>query len=935
MHTAAIGQMRADEVRKRVVTLSSDRTVRVWQLPSMHLVRVLRLPQEGSSEGLPVGLAISPDGSTIAVGGRTGMTWEKTASIYLYDSATGHMVRRLDGWADAISALDWSPDGRFLAVGMAGRRGIKWMDTATWKTVAQDDAYGDSVNFLHFSAQGWLAASAADGAVRLYDLGHALVARQSVGISKLLGGVRFSPDGKTLALGIIDKPIAVLLKVPSLDLVKLRQVSDVQQKGLCCIAWSRDGSALFINGAYAGSGATPLYRFDKGGLGVAQTLRVGNQRFTNMLPIADGGLLFATATPSLTLLEPGSTAVRTVSTVIGDFRDAQGSLLVSADARALSLPMVRGGKKPRTFAVDVLDRAPVGVQLLPPRTSDPRFTLEGFTIGSPAAGGARVNGHPLQIHGDDWVNAYAFAHDGSALFVGTTWYLIKLDRNAGEVWRQPFSSEVRSVNASANGVWVVITLADGTARWLNPSNGQESLAFFPHNNGRDWVLWRPDGYYASSEEGDQYVGWHVNRGLDREPDFYRAVQFERVFYSPDRLRSALNDARNPSSKIALSLEQDLERLAPARLTLGDTKASINEKGRLEISFRVTAQAGTLPMQQLALYVNGIPVTPTVQRPLIGEARTRFERTLSFESDRSENEVRVEVDHGQSLGLAETYAEFAGPLPKPSARRGRLIVLAVGVNGFVNVVGPDKANLKDLVFAAQDAQELSAALQQAAEGLFSSVKAVLLTDFTSVKPDRGEVLKALAVLQDAGPDDTVVLYLASHGFSDRAGNYFFMPRDGRFEDALRVLLSPGKAGDVPSLLEGAELFEALRKTAGRRLFIVDTCHAQGVGGSPLDTHSLRKRSAASSIALLVAAQGNENSQEYALGRHGLFTYALLQSLKPVADANRNGVVTLSEAFAHLAPMVERLREQSKKQTPQLIAPDALVGLPFASVSKGPR
>ncbi|MDB5826647.1 MAG: hypothetical protein JWQ73_867 [Variovorax sp.] len=38
-----------------------------WQLASLHLVRVLRLPQEGSVEGLPVGLAISPDGQTIAV----------------------------------------------------------------------------------------------------------------------------------------------------------------------------------------------------------------------------------------------------------------------------------------------------------------------------------------------------------------------------------------------------------------------------------------------------------------------------------------------------------------------------------------------------------------------------------------------------------------------------------------------------------------------------------------------------------------------------------------------------------------------------------------------------------------------------------------------------------------------------------------------------
>ncbi|MDM0053041.1 caspase family protein [Variovorax sp. J22R115] len=930
MHTAAIGQMRADEPRNRVVTISSDRTVRIWQLPSLRLIRVLRLPQEGSIEGLPAGLAISPDGRTIAVGGWTGVTWAKTASIYLYDSATGRMIRRIDGLADVISALDWSPDGRFLAVGMGGRSGVKVLDTGSWQPIAHDDQYQDSVSFLHFSAQGWLAASAADGAVRLYDTRHALVSRQSVGISTLLGGVRFSPDGKLLALGIIDKPIAVVLKVPTLELATLRQVPDAQQKGLCCIAWARDGSALFVNGEYEGSGPTPLYRFGNRGLGAPQTLPVGNQRFTNMLPVADGGMLFATSTPSLTLIDARSKVVSTLGTVVGDFRDGQQKLLVSADARGISMPMARFGEQPRSFLVSDLELPPLKASLLSPRTADTRFALEGFTPGAASGKAARVNGKALQIHHGDQVNAHAISHDGSNLFVGTTWHLLKLNRDANVIWRQNFSSEVRAVNASANGKWVVITLADGTARWLRQSDGQEVLAFFPHNNDRDWLAWRPDGYYASSEEGDQFVGWHVNRGLDQEPDFYRAVQFERTFYRPDLLRSALDDAQKTTAKGASALEQELQRIAPARLTIEDTQTRINAKGRVEISVKITAQSRTLPMQQLSVYVNGISVTPTNQRALAGDARMRFERTLTVESDRAQNAIRVEVDHGQSLGLVEAFADFAGEVPKQPAPRGRLIVLAIGINKFVNIAEREM----DLEFAAEDARDFSEALQRSAQGLFSSVKAVLLNDFTDVKPDQVEIRKALPVLQDAGPDDTVILFLASHGYSDGAGNYYFMTRDGRLEDARRVANSPNIANNVASLMEGSEFFEALRKTAGRRIVVVDTCRARGIQGT-LDTHSLRKRSAASSFAFLVAAKGNEESQEYKKGGHGLFTYALLESLKPPADANRDGVVSLSEAFAHLEPIVQQFRLPQKMQTPQLIAPDALVGQPLASVARTPK
>jgi len=952
MHTAAIGQIRADAPRNRVVTLGSDRTVRIWQLPALRLVRVLRLPQEGSVEGLPIGLAISPDGRTIAVGGWTGKTWEGTTSIYLYDSVTGRMTRRVGGFDDLVSALDWSPDGRFLAVGLAGTRGVKMLDTSTWKPIAQDAQYQDSVNFLHFSTQGLLAASAADGAVRLYDAGFKLLARQSVGVSRLLGGVRFSPDGKLLALGIIDQPLAMVLKVPTLDLATLRQVPDAQQKGLCCIAWSRDGSALFVNGEYPGSGATPLYRFGNGGLGSVQALPVGNQRFANMLPLPDGGLLFATTTPSLTLLDARGSVVRSVDTVVGDFRDGQQKLLASADGRGISVPMARFGQKPRALSVDDLDLPPIAASLLPPRMSAAGVTLDGLaTDGSGAAMGAavRINGRALDIHPGDKVNAHAFAHDGSAVYLGTHWHVMKLDRAGASLWRQDFGSEVRGLNAVANGAYLLVSLADGTVRWLNQSDGREQLAYFPHNNGRDWVLWRPDGYYASSDAGDQYVGWHVNRGLEQEPDFYRAVQFERAFYRPDLVRSALGgepirmrDGRPAPAAVAAAplpsptsmLALELEPIAPARLAIEDTQTRINARGRVEITIKLAARARTLPMQQLAVYVNDLPVTPTRQRVLSGGERTRLERTITVESDQAQNDIRVEIDHGQSLGLVETYAELAGAAPTRAAAApsGKLIVLAIGIDRFVNVPANRKEELQDLEFAARDAQAFSATLERSTRGLFSEVKAVMLNDDTATKPDKAEIRKALTLLSEAGPDDTVMLFLASHGFSDRAGNYFFMPRDGRYEDALNVVQGRGSVlGKAPSLIEGNEFFDALRQSAGRRMLIVDTCHAKRIDGS-LDTHSLRKRSAASNFAFMVAASGEEESQEYRPGGHGLFTYALLESFKPQGDANGDGVVTLAEAFGHLAPIVEKLRAPKLKQTPQLIAPDILLSRPIVSLAR---
>jgi len=122
------------------------------------------------------------------------------------------------------------------------------------------------------------------------------------------------------------------------------------------------------------------------------------------------------------------------------------------------------------------------------------------------------------------------------------------------------------------------------------------------------------------------------------------------------------------------------------------------------------------------------------------------------------------------------------------------------------------------------------------------------------------------------------------------------------------------------------FDTLRNTAGRRVLIVDTCQARSIEGK-FEAHSLMKRSAASQFALIVASKGNEESQEYSPAKHGLFTYAFLNSLKPEADLNRDGLVSLKEAFDFALPIVEKLRhKQAGQQTPQMVSPPVLADMP---------
>ena len=99
---------------------------------------------------------------------------------------------------------------------------------------------------------------------------------------------------------------------------------------------------------------------------------------------------------------------------------------------------------------------------------------------------------------------------------------------------------------------------------------------------------------------------------------------------------------------------------------------------------------------------------------------------------------------------------------------------------------------------------------------------------------------------------------------------------------------------------------------------------------MDMHSLAKRSATSSFALLAASQRNEVSQEYPKGKHGLFTYALLRGLSGEGDRNRDGKISLAELYDFVEQFVENNRNRLiGKQTPQFIAPKELADMILVS------
>ncbi len=925
MHTALIRRVAVDAARNRLVTCSDDKTARVWQMPEARLISTLRVPIDAGHEGQLFAIAISPDGKTVAAGGWTGWDWDGAASVYFFDLASGELIRTHGGFRDAIGALVWTRDGKHLLVGLQARGGLHALRVGDLTVVASDTEYNDKIMDTDLRSDGIIATASLDGLVRLYDPNFKLIGRRAIPGGSKPSSLRFSPDGNQIAIGFIDAPAVTVVATRDLSVSFRPEIGNLKhQVNLGAVAWSSDGHHLYGGGDFRGAGPNPIYRWGDGGKGAMEQIALTDNRIADIQQMRTGNMAFVTEDPSFGIIDPNAQRVAFRGPDIIDFSDAQSHLAVSADGSVIRYPLKRGGGPLQTFA--------------PARAGDQNFSLApNQAVSLPLLKSTEIridnwknsftptiNGKPPKLDDYEQSRSYAIAPDHKALLLGTEWALRLLDRGAKEIWSVKLPSVAWAVNITQNGKLAIAALSDGTIRWYRMGDGAEMLAYFPHNNGEDWICWVPDGYYMSSVYGDNFVGWHLNRGRDLTPDFYRAVQFDRILYRPDvvatAFQAALSSTTRSLSPTALGADFEIGKLrdiAPPRLQLQAVEITFGADGRPRLILQLQGERNRRDMENVTVFVNNIPVTPSLERRLSGREAERFTRKLEVDLFSRANNIRVEAFNGVSMGVAESFID----LPEGTrlgAEPGDLYLLAVGVDVFPNL--PKRTHL---VYAARDAEEMAKTLKTRGSGYFKKVYTEVLTDNTPVKPDAISILAALDSVQRARPSDTIVIFLASHGISDAAGSYYFVPRDALPQD----LDALSKGRKPASLMPWTAFFDALRGAAGRRLLIVDTCQARNIEGR-FEPYSLMKRSAASLFSLIVASKGDETSQEYAPGRHGLFTYALINALVPESDSNGDGLVSVSEVFSAAKPVVDKLRDKSVgPQTPQRVSPPLIGELPL--------
>jgi WD40 repeat protein len=917
-HTAEVVKVLFTPDGQQVVTVSRDKTVRVWDVQTGQTVRVLRPPIGHGLAGELFAGALSPDGKTLAVAGYGVLDGkDRVGPIYLIP-LTGGPVRVLKGIPRSLYALAFSPDGKRLAAGWTEGTAVVW-DAASGRPEKTLLGHTKGINVLAFSPDGSrLATGSSDRTVRLWSVASGKGEAVLEGAPDVVMAVAWSADGKKVHGGglhdgtvhVWDAATGAEERVIDQDLVAGAVLDLTVRDGqdLLCTWRQRKSRQHFRGGTSHVNPATGAHReglvLHEGSTATAMSTALtrdgklaatsgGDDHQTYLWSIADGKVVHRLAGLGRPVFSVGwSAEVPAIGWGVprkaGDHKPPlQWSLRPGDLTLSTRLDPKSFGGALRTHGG--LSLVQVGQSRLAVKEGDE--VLATLTVSGVIDSFTLLPGDRVAVGVGDWITLFE-ARTGK--------HLRGLGRHLGRTF---------TMAPSPDGKYLVSGSTDQTVRVWDPRHPNPVLSVFAV--GSEWVAWTPEGYYAASPGGERLMGWHVNNGTDKLASFYPASRFRASLYRPDLIRLLLADGIDGDLKKALAAADrargrpqteatEVADVLPPKVTLA--APGVKEPTVHEPTLEVAATAlgmGKHPVKSLQLLVDGRPYEGNKSLRVYdavkpGEA---VKEKWTVQLTPGEHSLRVLARSAVSMGMSDDLeVTYAQPVPRPS-----LYLLAVGIDSY-----KDK-NLK-LKCAVQDATELEKAFEDRSKGLFD-VKAKVLRDGEATQAG---LLAGLDWLKaNMKPHDLAVVFYAGHGDTDAKGRFYLLPQDvdvGKLADT-------GVSGDV--------LKQHLADLPGKVVLLLDACHSGSIGRVVND---LARDLAGddSGVVVMCAALGDERAGE--ANGHGFFCQALIEALEGKAAKNpRDGCVY----FHHLEQYVmDRVPELSRDEQHATTAKPSMRPLPLA-------
>ena len=452
------------------------------------------------------------------------------------------------------------------------------------------------------------------------------------------------------------------------------------------------------------------------------------------------------------------------------------------------------------------------------------------------------------------------------------------------------------------------------------------LNFFFTRDGEDFVAWTDEGYYTASPGGEDLIGWHTNRGIDKPAQFAAASQYARVFNRPDVIEHVLT-ARSTAKALEMAAEanrtrvgplvdvrRDQDRLAVPKIHVAKPQRDSRVSGD---TVRLTGHVeptGTLPITDVRITVNKRPVSVTKGvgvRPAGGTdgkpGLVPFELDVPLLPGVNLIEVVASTAFVTSEPTGVEVLRESDTLAKPT-----LHILGIAVAEYA------ERRLR-LDFPDDDIRGTVAVLETQKGRLYEDVVVKTLIDADVT--DRN-IRRALADLQKrVRQQDVAVVIISGHGYSHVDHSFYFCPYD--FDSA-----EPAITG-----FKFSDLTEPLAQLRGKVLLMIDTCHSGGAIEAPrtrraksihtaVDLAIQQLTSVESGVVVMTSSTGDELSFEDDAWGHGAFALSVIEALSgnrkgPVskvklpADLNLDRLLELTELDAYVNARVRELTDGQQR------------------------
>ena len=524
------------------------------------------------------------------------------------------------------------------------------------------------------------------------------------------------------------------------------------------------------------------------------------------------------------------------------------------------------------------------------------------------------DGRPSQKIENDATNGYLHAAftlvgDGSRLITGgNDGTLIEYDSATAKLsgeFSGGHTGEINAIAIAEKAGLMVTGSADQTIRLWNLKTRELIVSMF--FAGKEFVIWMPQGYYYSSDEGDKLIGWHVNQGRDKEGRFIRAGQLKKYLWSPEMVRRAiiLRSARQAVQEMRPGVDNELQRLLERKPPEFDVQARRRPEGRARRLRRRRDQ------RRRGSRCRRLRLLDPVQQPQCRRLRVALDqRRRQEDGDPGAGRGRPEPDHHhrrQRVWLSDR-AQRGGHRQEDRPRRqegqalrggGRRREIPAAARPTAAAVPatcatPSTTRRSSCACCRKSRRRSTPAWRrwcwstaksldetpelEEAIAKIAGIDAVL-------EPESDNIADQIAdFLDKPTADDTTIVFVAGHGINIDE-DYYFIPSDGRKSDPDKWKRS--------SLVDWDDIQKAVERAEGVRFMLLDTCHAANAFNPRLE-----KDAADARIVVFSATAANSTAAELPELGHGVFTYSVLEGLRGAANTGGDGVRLLGLADYHL-------------------------------------